>query len=252
MQNALLPDNTLAAFEAERQHRKAQLAAACRLFARAGFEQGAAGHLSSRDPEWPDRFWLNPFGLSFARIKVSALQLIDCNGHIHVGQGKLNPAAVQIHSQIYRQRPDVLGITHAHSLYGKTWSALDRRLDPITQDACAFYEDHVLFSEFNGLVDNDTEGVALARSLGGSKAAILANHGLLTVGTSISTAAWWFLTMDRCCHSQLLAEAAGCPKVISPDVALRTRQIVGGEVSAERSFGALYEVLVCEEPGLLD
>ena len=59
--------------------------------------------------------------------------------------------------------------------------------------------------------------------LGAGKAAILRNHGLLTVGRNVDEAAWWFITMDRSCHAQLLAEAAGEPIKIEHDHALATR-----------------------------
>lgn len=251
MKTQSLTENVAASAREVRLRRKQRLAGACRIFARCGFEQGAAGHLSVRDPEWPDRFWLNPFGQHLGTIRASNLILVDGNGHIHDGQSTSNPAAVTIHSHIHHQRPDVIGIAHAHSLFGKTWSTLDRLLDPISQDACAFYGDHVVFSGFNGIIDTDSEGVVLARALGQHKAAILTNHGLLTVGTSIDSAAWWFITMDRCCHSQLLAEAAGRPKLIPDEVAAITGETLGAEKAAERSFNSLFEKLVAEEPDVL-
>ena len=96
-------------------------------------------------------------------------------------------------------------------MYGKAWSSLGRLLDPITQDACAFYEDHALFDDYTGVVYETSEGDRIAQALGNSKAVILRNHGLLTVGKTIDEAVWWFITMDRSCHAQLLAEAAGKP-----------------------------------------
>ena len=53
------PPPTLAA---ERRFRQEQLAAAFRLFAKFGFDYGLAGHITARDPEWTDHFWVNPFG----------------------------------------------------------------------------------------------------------------------------------------------------------------------------------------------
>jgi ribulose-5-phosphate 4-epimerase/fuculose-1-phosphate aldolase len=229
-----------------RLRRKQHLAAACRIFAHFGFEQGAAGHLSVRDPELSSCFWLNPFGVHLGRVRASDLVLIDEHGHLCEGNGPINPAAVTIHGHIHKVRPDVIGIAHAHSLFGKTWSTLDRLLDPITQDACAFYQDHVLFSGFNGIIDSDQEGAALAQALSRHKAAILTNHGLLTVGSSIGAAAWWFISMDRCCHSQLLAEAAGQPKLIPHEIAERTKRTLGAELAAERSFSALFQHLTME------
>ena len=76
-----------------------------------------------------------------------------------------------------------MAAAHAHSLYGKTWSSLGRLLDPLTQDACAFYEDHSLFDDYTGVVYDNSEGDRIAKALGPRKAVILQNHGILTVGT---------------------------------------------------------------------
>src|SRR5205823_4634620 len=87
------------------------------------------------------------------------------------------PPAFAIPSRIHAARPDVVAAAHAHSLYGKAWSSLGRRLDPLTQDACAFYEDHVVFDDYSGVVEEPSEGDRIARALGAKKAAILRNHG---------------------------------------------------------------------------
>jgi Class II Aldolase and Adducin N-terminal domain len=59
----------------ERLHRKRMLAAAFRLFSRFGFDEGVAGHITARDPERPDHFWVNPFGMHFGQIRASDLIL---------------------------------------------------------------------------------------------------------------------------------------------------------------------------------
>src|SRR5690348_16826946 len=66
--------------EEERRHRKEQLAGALRLFGRFGFGEGVAGHITVRDPEHTDMFWVNPFGMSFRHIRVSDLILVDHEG----------------------------------------------------------------------------------------------------------------------------------------------------------------------------
>ncbi|MFP7483437.1 class II aldolase/adducin family protein [Priestia filamentosa] len=159
----------------ERRHRKERLVAAFRLFSKFGFDEGVAGHITVRDPEYTDHFWVNPYGKHFSQVRVSDLLLVNHKGEIVEGDQPLNGAAFAIHSEIHNARPDVVAAAHAHSVYGKTWSTLGRLLDPITQDACQFYND----------------------------------HGLLTVGQSVDSAAWWFITMERSCQAQLMAEAAG-------------------------------------------
>jgi ribulose-5-phosphate 4-epimerase/fuculose-1-phosphate aldolase len=236
----------------ERLHRKQRLAATFRLFARYGFDAGLAGHVTVRDPEHPGRFWINPLGQYFGTIRVSDLQLVDHTGNILVGNRPINDAGFVIHSAIHAARPDIDAAAHTHSTYGKAWSTLGRLLDPLTQDACAFYEDHAVFDPYTGVVLDGTEGTRLGATLGRSKALVLRNHGLLTVGTTIEAAAWWFITMDNAAQAQLLAEAAGTPILIAPETARLTASQVGTEHGGALSFAPLYDWIVAAEPDLLD
>ncbi|MDQ1481676.1 MAG: hypothetical protein QOI44_2537, partial [Actinomycetota bacterium] len=159
---SLLPDlaflPTFDSVEAERLHRKQRLAASFRLFGKFGFDEGIAGHITVRDPEHADRFWVNPFGMNFKHIRVSDLICVDHTGTVVEGNAMVNTAAFAIHSQVHAARPDVVAAAHAHSLHGKAWASLGRLLDPITQDACAFFEDHSLFDDFTGVVLDVEEG----------------------------------------------------------------------------------------------
>lgn len=239
-------------FEAERLHRKQRLTAALRLFGKFGFDEGAAGHITVRDPEHTDQFWVNPMGVSFKQVTQSQLLLVDHDGTVLEGSGLLNGAAFTIHSHIHRARPDVIAAAHSHSVYGKSWSALGRLLDPLTQDACAFFQDHALHSEFTGVVLDTSEGEQLAKSLGDNKACILQNHGLITVGESIEAAAWWYFTLERSCQAQLLAEAAGKPKIIPDAIAKSTYDTVGSELAGWFSFQPMFEVIKAEQPDMFD
>jgi ribulose-5-phosphate 4-epimerase/fuculose-1-phosphate aldolase len=238
--------------EEERLHRKQRLASAFRLFARFGFSEGTAGHITARDPEFTDHFWVNPFGMYFGHIRVRDLILVDRDGEVVKGNRPVNTAAFAIHSQIHEARPDIVAAAHAHSLYGKTWSSLGRLLDPLTQDACAFYEDHSLFDDYNGVVLDTSEGARLASALGKNKAIVLRNHGILTVGHTVDEAAWWYITLERSCQSQLLAEAAGTPIPIDPETARLAHSQVGTPSAGWFSFQPLYDRIVREEPDLLE
>jgi ribulose-5-phosphate 4-epimerase/fuculose-1-phosphate aldolase len=236
----------------ERRHRKQRLAAAFRLFGKFGFDEGAAGHITARDPELVDHFWVNPLGVNFKQLCVKDLMLVNSRGEVVEGGARLNKAAFVIHSAIHAARPDVIAAAHAHSVNGKAWSSLRRALDPLTQDACAFYGDHVVFADYTGVVYDIEEGKRIAHALGDCKAAILSNHGLLTVGQSVEEAAWWFITMERSCQAQLLAESVGSPVLIDEDQAEKTAKQVGGHASGRRQFQPLYDWIVAQQPDLLD
>ena len=192
----------------ERRHGLERLASAFRMFAHFGFDEGLAGHITLRDPEHKDHFWVN--------------------------------------------HPDLNAAAHSHSMYGKTFSTMGRLLEPITQDSCAFYDNHVLFDDFTGVVLETSEGDRIAEALGDKKAAILKNHGLLTTGKTVDEAAWGFLSMDRCCQSQLLAENVGQMQRIPDDVAEVTRGQVGSPFGMWASYQPIYDLMVEKDDSFLN
>ncbi len=241
----------------ERLHRKQRLAAGFRLFSKFGFDEGVAGHITARDPEFPDTFWVNPFGVHFSQVKVSNLIRCDHEGNVVEGDHPVNTAAFVIHSRVHGARPDVHGAAHSHSTYGRAFSTLGVPLAALTQDACAFFGDHAVYEDFGGVVVELDEGARIANALGPRKAAILQNHGLITVGRTVDEAVWWFITMERSCQVQLLAEAAAArtgqaPRAIGDDAARQSFGIVGTPFAGWFQFQPLYARIVKEQPDLLD
>jgi ribulose-5-phosphate 4-epimerase/fuculose-1-phosphate aldolase len=100
----------------------------------------------------PHTFWVNPFGVAFSLIKASDLILVNEKGEVIDGGPcrLLNSAAYMIHSAIHQARPDVNAAAHSHSIYGRSFCALGRKLDTITQDSCAFH--NVSRNPFVGIV----------------------------------------------------------------------------------------------------
>ena len=239
--------------EEERLHRKQQLAGALRVFGRFGFGEGVAGHITVRDPEFPDMFWVNPFGMSFRHIRVFDLILVDHEGTVRHGDKPVNRAGFVIHSAVHAARPDVVAACHAHSVHGKAWSSLGRLLDPITQDACALFENHSVVTEGAGAVVVDEESARLlAKGLGNHSMCFHQNHGIFTVGATVAEAAWWFISTERNCQAQLLAEAAGTPKLIDPANARFTREQTGGAYAGWFSFQPIWDEIARTDPDLFD
>ena len=102
------------------------------------------------------------------------------------------------------------------------------------------------------MVLDTAEGDRIGEALGDRKAVILRNHGSLTVGKSVDEAAWWFITMERSCQAQLLAEAAGKPILIDAHHAKATAELVGSTFAGHFSFKPIYDVLVRDEPDFLE
>jgi ribulose-5-phosphate 4-epimerase/fuculose-1-phosphate aldolase len=141
---------------------------------------------------------LNPLSMHFSQISVSDLILVNEEGQVVEGDEPINAAAFAIHSEIHKARPDVHAACHAHSVYGKAFSAFGRKLDMMTQDSLRFWNSHAVYDNFGGVVLDREEGKRIAKALGNSKAAILQNHGLLTVGKTVRAPICSSVVRDEC------------------------------------------------------
>ena len=246
------PAPSFASVADERRHRKQQLAGALRIFGRLGYDEGVAGHITVRDPGDPETFWVNPFGVSFGRISVRDLVLVDPTGEVIEGTRAVNQGAFVIHSAIHDLRPDVAAAAHAHSIHGRALAALGVPLRPVVQEACAFFEDQAVYRDYNGLALEEAEGRRMAAALGRSRAVVLKNHGVITVGGSVEEAAYWFVSFDRAAQVQLLAEAAGPPSYLDDEAARLAHTQFGSPQLARFSFQILWDDIVHAQPDLLD
>ena len=207
-----------------------------------------------RDPVEPTTFWVNPFGCAFRLMRQSDLIRVNGAGEVIDGGSEhrlLNTAAYMIHHAVHTARPDVVCAAHSHSLYGRAFCTLGCGLDMITQDSCAFYKDLARYESFNGIVLAEQEGKDIAGCLGDKKAALLQNHGLLTVGHSVEEAVFWFMSLEKCCHAQLLADAAAAGRgretvKISDEDAAFTYQTVGSHVAGWFSAKPEFDVIMGE------
>ncbi|MFE3283963.1 class II aldolase/adducin family protein, partial [Streptomyces sp. NPDC059233] len=221
----------------ERAHRKERLAEALRLLARLGHGGGVGGQITARDPEFDDCYWVNPFGRAFAGITADDLLLVDGDGRVLVGGRRVNELAFAVHAAVHRARPGAVAVVRVRAPYGRALAALGELLAPITEEACAFYEDHALLDEFTGVA----EPGRIAQALGPYKALILRNRGLLTVGDSVDAAVWWFIEAERAAQVQLTARAAGKPVPVDHRAAVATRERFGSDLAAWVSYQPLRE-----------
>lgn len=214
--------NPLPEFTNKYEQRKWMLehaAGTFRFFARMGYSEGEAGHISVRDPVDPNTFYINPLGVHFAMINAEDMVHVSADGTIlpEGNQAPINAAGFAIHLALLQERQDINSACHTHSVYGKAYSSFGKELEMINQDACVFYKNQAVYSDFGGVALEGEEGREIAEAAQGAKAVILQNHGLLTMGKTVDEAAYLFTLMEKSCEVQLLADAANREKVIIPD-----------------------------------
>jgi ribulose-5-phosphate 4-epimerase/fuculose-1-phosphate aldolase len=166
-------------------------------------------HITARVPDEPDQFLINCNGMLFDEITASSLLKVTLDGEVLYKPDTtygLHQAGFTIHSALYRARPDVMAAMHTHTIAGMAVSALECGLLPLTQTATRFYG-RIAYHDFRGPERDPAERDALAASIGDLDYCILRNHGLLTLGESVSEVFAAMYGLERACAAQVAAMA---------------------------------------------
>lgn len=204
-----------------------------RIFGALGWGDLGDGHISARDPERTECFWLLRNGVPFAQATVDDLLLLDQSGDIVLGEGNVNSPAFNIHCPILTARTDVNSAAHTHTPWGTPFSAEVRPILPITQEACIFIDDCALFDDEEVQIRALEGGTRIAQCLGHKHAIILRNHGLLTAGASIASAVVRFVTLERVAEAHLKVQN---PVPISDESAKQAQGGLFREVRVRAKF----------------
>jgi len=236
---------TLRSLEAERAHRKRMCAIGYRVFAGMRWGQLGDGHVSARDPEFTDHFWLLDWGVPFGEATVGRLVLVGPDGTVKdergAPTGAVNTAGVNIHAPILAARPDAVAAAHTHTQFGTPWSANVRPFSALSQESCAFVFDQSLFDDEEVEVLSVDGGERIAAALGDTKLCILRNHGLLTVGASVEAAVGWFVMAERVAEVHVKAPEG---RPISDEGAAVAASTLAPEPTGWRVFQWLQRTLV--------
>ncbi len=197
----VLSEETHRSTSEERLHRKRIVARGYQMFAAMRWGQLGDGHITARDPEHTDRFWVLDWGVPFGQATPDRLVLVGPDGEVTDESGRptgaVNTAGYNIHHPLYLARPDVNAAAHTHTQFGTPWSANVEPFRALSQESCAFVFDQALFDDEEVEVLSVDGGIRIADALGDNKLCILRNHGLLTVGRSVEEAVGWFVMAER-------------------------------------------------------
>ena len=203
---------------------RVDLAAAYQLAALFKWTDLIYTHFSARVPGSED-FLINPYGLMFDEITASNLLKIDHHGKVLDDPLDLgyNEAGFVIHGCMHAARPEINCVIHTHTRAGVAVSAMKCGLLPISQHA-QYVEQMVTYHDYEGIALNMDERDRMAASLGKtSKAMILRNHGLLTLGLTVHEAWEMMYYLDCACQIQVDACAGGMENVLRmSDTAAKT------------------------------
>ncbi len=238
--------------EQERAHRKRMCALGYRLFAAHRWGSLGDGHISARDPERTDHFWVLDWGVPFRAATMDNLVLVGPGGETYDGAGQLtgavNTAGYNIHWPVLSARPDAASAAHTHTHFGTPWSANVLPFQAISQESCAFVFDQSLFDDEEVEVLTVEGGHRIAKALGDTKLCILRNHGVLTAGRSVEEAVGWFIHSERVAEVHVKAPNA---KPISDEAALIAASTLALAEAGEAAFHWAVRTFI-EDPSVVE
>jgi L-fuculose-phosphate aldolase len=175
-----------------------------RLYAR-GFIVGTEGNVSVRVA--PDRLWITPTGHHKGQLRPEDLLLIDLEGHVHSGQGRPS-SETPMHLALYQRRPDIGAVVHAHPPLATALTVARYRLD-----VALLPEAVVLLGEVPTVPYEMPTTAHFAQEIGAAmrhtQAALLENHGSVTIGATLQEAFNNLETVERLAQVFYLAKTLG-------------------------------------------
>ena len=196
------------------------LAALFQLGARAGWQEGSGGHISMVVPGAPDRILVNTYG-RWEFVIASELAVLDLDGNrLDDGGGRVDAAALFIHTCVHRANPRALVALHSHMPHATALTMLeDPTLPPAYQTALRYYGQVAYVDEYRGGVQDAEEGERIARGVAGKPVVFLANHGILVTGTTVPEVFERTTMLEEACKRHFIASQMGRLKMVAADVA---------------------------------
>ncbi len=221
---------------------KERVALAVRILAHEGVFPLALGHVSERvsgedlvcilSGEVHDR------GGTLDGVAASAIVVIDLKGRLV--EGELEPPGERfIHTEVYRARPEVQSVVHAHPPVTVALSAAGQEVLPITARS-ALFAPRVTIFPYHGQIDNERIGAEVARALGQAHALVLKGHGSVTVGESLEEACIRTLTLEETARQQWIASSFGTPQPLLVDDTERGRRAAWNSPGFYRAAWSYY------------
>jgi len=188
---------------------RAALAETARQTASVGLNKEASGNASVRMGEG---FLITPSGLPNDTLKPDQMVAVGIDGQ---SSGSLKPSSEwRIHRDIYRARPEVQAVVHAHSPHAVSLACLRRGIPPFHYMVAAAGGKDIRCATYATFGTQALSDAVLA-ALQARRACLMANHGLVAVGASLDVALSLAVEVEDLCAQFWRASLMGAPVLLS-------------------------------------
>jgi L-fuculose-phosphate aldolase len=215
------------------------------LFATRAAGDGLAGHLSARLDE--ERILIKPRPASWKSLTPADLIVIDCQGRRVDGPASERTEVREwpIHAQIYRARPDVGCVLHAHPVASTLMGALGIAVEPLDQDCAGFTDQVPILDNCAVSISSPALGDDVVRALGKGRALLLRNHGSVVAGAGVAEVSVTAYRLEKVAETMLRAAALAQLPLIAPEkkAALLAARKAAQPARPEASYEERWQML---------
>ena len=179
-----------------------------------GLCPGTSGNLSVYDPD-SGLMAITPSGLHYFETRPEDIVITDLSGNI-VDGGRRPSSELNLHAAFYRAKPEARSVVHTHSVFCTTLGILGEPIRAVHFMIGAANSREIPLAPYVTFGTEELAEVAV-RFCGGSKAVMLANHGLVTCGGSLADAFELAVTLEYVAQLQYRARCAGSPNVLDDE-----------------------------------
>jgi L-fuculose-phosphate aldolase len=195
------------------KHARQEMAEACRAMNASGVNQGAAGNISLR---FGKGMLITPSGVDYDRLAPQMIVAMDFSAEEAARDEKSGMRASsewRFHRDIFRARPDVNAVVHAHAPYATVLSMLRRPIPASHYMIAAFGGAQIECTDYAPFGTQELSDLAVA-GLGPRHGVLLGSHGMIAVAHDLERALWLAGELETIAKLHYLASLAGGPVIL--------------------------------------
>lgn len=219
------------------------------------WHEGVINHFTAFVPGHRDRFFAIPYGIHWSEVEPADFLTVDLDGNVLEGDGEIELTSLHIHAAMHRDLPQAEVILHTHQPHITALTCLEDQTVALCSQHASHFAGRIAYLNAYGLAIEDSIGPLINQAVGSKDILMMANHGVIVCGPTVSIAFDDLYALDRACEVQLLAEATQRKLRVIPDaeaaeLLARSRHKIIEE--GDQHFRALRRLLCREEPHLVE
>ena len=183
------------------------------LFEDMGLNHGSSGNISLRQG---DRILITPAGARASNLTPEGVVAIDIAGQALDDDAAVPSTEWRIHTEIYRDRPEIAAVVHSHADHCVALSCLQRPIPPFHYMIASFGGNLIPCARYEPF-GSDALALAVVEAIRGHMGCLMASHGMVALGRTLDQARDLTIKLETLARQYILASQVGRPVLLTEE-----------------------------------